>query len=232
MSQKNEIRLSILIPSIPSRWRQLTSSFDLLMQKIGDKDIEILALSDNKKRTIGEKRDALIKMAKGKYIMFVDDDDELISVEEIYEATNQDVDVITFKQECRNNDGSTFIVDFGLGNSIEHNVDEDGNYIDCKRPPFHVCAWNIGYAAYDFPSVNYAEDWGWIKQFIHVATTEVHIDKVLCKYNFDINTTEASTESNSEWENPNVIPIEDDENDSELSNEGHEVHPSAGATEE
>lgn len=221
MSQKSEIKLSILIPSIPSRWRQLTTSFDSLVEKIGDKDIEVLAFSDNKKRTIGEKRDALVKMAKGKYIMFVDDDDELLSVNEIYEAAcKHDVDVITFKQECRNTDGSTFIVDFGLGNKIEHNVDENGNYTDCKRPPFHVCAWNSIYAAYDFPAVNYAEDWGWVKQFVHVAINEFHIDKVLCKYNFDPKITEASTESNSEWKNPNVIPTEDAEGNSELSNEG------------
>lgn len=202
MPQKSEIKLSILIPSIPSRWRQLTTLFDLLLEKIGDKDIEVLAFSDNKKRTIGEKRDALIKMAKGKYIMFVDDDDELISVDEIYEATSHDVDVITFKQQCKNIDGSTFIVDFGLGNKIEHNS-KKGIYLDCKRPPFHVCAWNKKFAAYDFPAVNYAEDWGWVKQFIHVAINEFHIDKVLCKYNFDINLTEASTETNTEWKNPN-----------------------------
>ena len=219
MSQKNEIRLSILIPSIPSRWRKLTASFDSLLEKIGSRDIEILAFSDNKKRTIGEKRDALIKMANGKYIMFVDDDDELVSLDELYEATKQDVDVITFKQECRNSDGSKFVVTFGLGNEIEHNVNEEGNYIDCKRPPFHVCAWNRKYAAYDFPSVNYAEDWGWVKQFVHVATSEIHIDKVVCRYNFDPEVTEASTEDNSEWKNPNVKPIEDDESDSQPSNE-------------
>jgi glycosyltransferase involved in cell wall biosynthesis len=218
MSQKSEIKLSILIPSIPSRWRKLTASFDSLLEKIGDKDIEILAFSDNKKRTIGEKRDALVKMAKGKYIMFVDDDDELISVDEIYEAAKHDVDVITFKQECRNSDGSKYIVDFGLGNEMEHNSFE-GNYLDMKRPPFHVCAWNIKYAAYDFPAVNYAEDWGWVKQFVHVAIDEIHIDKVLSRYNFDPEVTEASTESNSEWTNPNIKLIEDEESDSQSSDE-------------
>jgi hypothetical protein len=31
----------------------------------------------------------------------------------------------------------------------------------------------------------------------------VHIDKVLARYNFDPQVTEASTEDNSEWKNPN-----------------------------
>jgi glycosyltransferase involved in cell wall biosynthesis len=203
MLQKNNIRLSILIPSIPSRWGSLISTFNFLLEKVGDKDIEILAFTDNKKRTIGEKRDALVKMARGKYFMFVDDDDELLSVEEIYEATNQDVDVITFKQECQNSDGSKYIVTFGLGNVVEHNLDDRGMYLDMKRPPFHCCAWNKKYSEYDFPAVNYSEDWGWLKQFLHQAKTEVHIDKVLARYNFDPQVTEASTEDNSEWKNPN-----------------------------
>mgnify|MGYP006268850011 CR=1 FL=1 len=203
MSAKNDIRLSILIPSIPSRFGSLVANYNLLLGQIQDKQIEILAFTDNKKRSIGEKRDALIKMSQGKFFMFVDDDDELISVDEIYEATSEDVDVITFKQECKNIDGSKFIVDFGLGNEIEHNQDDNGMYLDCKRPPFHCCAWNSKYKEYNFPAVNYSEDWGWLKQFVYDAKTEIHIDKVLARYNFDPNITEASTETNSEWKNPN-----------------------------
>jgi hypothetical protein len=60
------------------------------------KDIEILLFLDNKKRTVGGKRDALVQMSRGKYFMFVDDDDDLVSIDEIYQATFQDVDVITF----------------------------------------------------------------------------------------------------------------------------------------
>jgi hypothetical protein len=53
-----------------------------------------------------------------------------------------------------------------------------------KRPPFHVCAWHKKNKEFRFPSVNYGEDWGWVEQFIKYAKTEVHIDKVLHKYNF------------------------------------------------
>lgn len=212
------MRLSILIPSIPSRFDKLIATYNRLLTMCEGKDIEILAFTDNKKRTIGEKRDALVQMSNGKYIMFVDDDDTLLSVDEIYEATLQDVDVITFKQECLNSDKSTFIVDFGLNNEIEHNKDEKGNYLDCKRPPFHVCAWHKKHKEFRFPSVNYGEDWGWVEQFIKYAKTEVHIDKVLHKYNFDPIVTEASTEDNEIWTNPNkkaIDKIDEEESDSE-----------------
>lgn len=207
------MRLSILIPSIPSRFDKLLATYNHIASLCEGKDIEVLAFTDNKKRSIGEKRDALVQMSNGKYFMFVDDDDTLLSVDEIYEATLQDVDVITFKQECLNSDKTTFIVDFGLGNEIEHNKDENGNYIDCKRPPFHVCAWSRKYKFYKYPSVNYGEDWGWLSQFIKDVKTEVHIDKVLHKYNFDPKVTEASTEDNEIWTNPNkkVIDKKDEE---------------------
>jgi glycosyltransferase involved in cell wall biosynthesis len=202
------MRLSILIPSIPSRFDKLLATYNHIASMCDGKDIEVLAFTDNKKRSIGEKRDALVQMSNGKYVMFVDDDDTLLSVDEIYEATLEDVDVITFKQECLNTDKSTFVVDFGLGNDIEHNTDDKGNYLDCKRPPFHVCAWHKKYKEYRFPNVNYGEDWAWVEQFIKYAQTELHIDKVLHKYNFDPKVTEASTEDNEIWTNPNKIVID------------------------
>lgn len=196
------MRLSILIPSIPSRFERAVKLYNEILAMCEGLDIEVLMLTDNKKRTIGEKREALKNMSQGKYFMFVDDDDSLLSVKEIYEATEQDVDVITFKQRCFNNDGSEFIVTFGLGNEIEHNTIE-GNYLDCNRPPFHVCAWHRYYKRISFPMVNYGEDGVWSKLVNSIAVNEVHIDKVLHSYNFHPEITEASTESNQYWTNPN-----------------------------
>jgi len=150
-------QLSILIPSIPSRFQKSIELYHRLENMVGEMDIEILMFTDNKKRTIGEKRDALKNIANGKYFMFIDDDDDLVGLEDLYQATFSDVDVISFISECRNNDNSTYKVIFGLGYDVEHNS-ADGLYLDCKRPPFHVCAWNRKFQNYSFPAVNYAED--------------------------------------------------------------------------
>jgi len=197
-------RLSILIPSVPTRFHQTTALYRKIMNMIGDMDIEVLMFMDNKKRTIGEKRESLKNISQGKYFLFVDDDDDLVSIKPVYEAAMQDVDVITYKQRCRNQDGSNYIITFGLGNEIEHNT-ENGRYKDSKRPPFHVCAWNEKFKSYQYPAVNYAEDWGWLKQVIPLAKTEIHIPEIVHSYNFDINVSEASTESNPEWKNPNEV---------------------------
>lgn len=196
------MRLSILIPSIPSRFGKAIKLYRELQAMCEGMDIEILMFTDNKKRTIGEKRDALKNLANGKYFMFVDDDDSLLSVQEIYDATANDVDVITFKQRSFNNDGSSYIVTFGLGNPVEHNT-ENGKYIDCKRPPFPCCAWHKDFKRITFPSINYGEDGVWLNYAFDFAKTEIYIDKILHSYNFNSQVSEASVENNDHWQNPN-----------------------------
>ena len=64
-------------------------------------------------------------------------------------------------------------------------------FSDCKRPPYHVCAWNQTYKKYRFPESSYGEDWEWVKQCILEAKTEVFIDKILHRYNYDETVSEA-----------------------------------------
>ncbi len=196
-------RLSILIPSIPSRHDMSMSLFRRVQEALPFKDVEIIMLLDNKIKSIGEKRENLVQASTGQYFMFLDDDDDFEHIQDVYHATFENVDVITFKSLCKNNDGSEYVVTHRLGSEIEHNCDENGRYLDCTRPPFHNCAWNSKYKKFHFPFVNYAEDWGWLKQFVYEAKDEVHIDKIVYKYNFDSQISEASTATNSEWKNPN-----------------------------
>lgn len=201
------IQLSILIPSIPSRFEMANVLYQKMLQMGEGLDIEVIMLTDNRVMTIGEKCNKLKNCCHGKYFCFIHDDDELLSLTEIYEATALDVDVIDFKAECKNADGSTFIVTQQLGNEVEHNV-QDGVYLDCKRPPFPNCAWNTqNFSGRYFPHVSYGEDWGFVQNCLKTAKTEYFIDKVLFKYNFDPKVTEASTESNEVWVNPNPVKV-------------------------
>ena len=202
MSAKNNIQLSILIPSIPSRFDRAKELYNNLLEMVGEKQIEIVLLMDNKVITIGEKQNRLMQMANGKYFCFIHDDDCLVSLDEIYDATFKDVDVICFKARCLNNDGSEYIVTQRLGNEVEHNT-KDGKYLDCNRPPFPNCVWNSRFKKVKFPDISYSEDWEWVQKCLKSAQSEVFIDKVLFNYNFNSEVTEASTESNEHWVNPN-----------------------------
>lgn len=200
------IKLSILIITTPSRTEMSLALYDRLLEMVGDKDAEVLLIFDNKKRSIGAKREAAKNMSQGKYFLYCDSDDNLLSIDKIYAACEQDVDVICFKAECSNADGSTFIVTQRLGNAIEHNT-ENGVYLDCNRPPFPNCAWASMFKKVKYPDISYGEDAVWVEKCLKTAKTEVFIDEILFKYNFSASGTEASTESNGYWVNPNPVKV-------------------------
>ena len=72
------IKLSVLILTIPSRFEIFKPLLNKLMNQIGDReDVEILSLLDNKSLHIYEKRNKLLDIARGTHITFLDDDDDI-----------------------------------------------------------------------------------------------------------------------------------------------------------
>jgi len=79
--QDTPIRLSILIATIEKR----TQSFNKLYQKLLDQlktynletAVEILFYKDNQTVPLGRKRNWLVQNAKGEYVCFLDDDDDV-----------------------------------------------------------------------------------------------------------------------------------------------------------
>lgn len=77
---ENKIMLSILIATIQERQAQFTSLMKIFNHQL-DRDglrdnVEICFISDNKEISIGKKRQRLLEMAKGEWIVFFDDDDQ------------------------------------------------------------------------------------------------------------------------------------------------------------
>jgi glycosyltransferase involved in cell wall biosynthesis len=87
--------LSILICSIHSRHDRLQTLLkELLYQRMDNPLIEILTNIDNKEKSTGKKRQELIEEAKGKYIIFIDDDDwvQPCYISELLKAAESDAD--------------------------------------------------------------------------------------------------------------------------------------------
>ncbi len=183
--KNNQPQLSILIASIPGRAEKAQRLYNDVMDMVGDKNIEVIFLMDNCKRSIGAKREALKNISNGKYFMLLDDDDALLTIEELYAATFDDVDVITFKQRCFNSDKTEYIVTFGLGYEVNHPTNGKGMYVDMNRPPFHVCAWSSHFKNISFGDKNFGEDWDFVEQAIKKANIEKHLDVIVHQYNFD-----------------------------------------------
>jgi len=99
--------LSVLMPSIPERSMQAHALWQKIELSAGgavvSDQVELLMFRDNKKRSIGLKRQALLEQAHGEYICFVDDDDDVQRgyLELICGALRDgQADVLTFDTIC------------------------------------------------------------------------------------------------------------------------------------
>ncbi len=155
------------------------------------------------KNEVYYKRDALVKIARGKYLTFVDDDDDITSdyFEYIMPQLQQKLDKLDYDYLVAFNSIAylngvrcNIIVDKDCENE-EVVKDDNGDYKDCKRQPFHVCVWRTSIAqSVDFEDMSYGEDWAWSKLLIPQVETWCKIDRFLHIYRYDSEHTEAPTE--------------------------------------
>ena len=171
----------------------MKSLFDNLSaqsEPYGD-DVEILVFLDNKKRSIGMKRQALLDIAKGTYVTWIDDDDKPTSdyVDSCMEVIlSFHPDVITINQEVYIDGNGPYSLTFKAG----HPDNEEVGETPATRPPWHTCIWKRETVKdCKFPDLMYGEDWAWAEQANKLIRHSFHIDKVLLTYIFDSNITEA-----------------------------------------
>jgi glycosyltransferase involved in cell wall biosynthesis len=178
-----EIQLSILIPSVPERMTFLCGLVEELQRQTAGKPVEILVILENKHRTIGSKRNALIEQAQGQYLVFVDDDDRLDAtyVDSLLSciAANPGADCVVFDVAVYQNGGFDRVCKYGQ--EYEYGSDETYYY----RKPNHLMCYAHRIAVnHKFQNISYGEDDEWaarVSQDIHV---QVRIPQVLYYYDY------------------------------------------------
>jgi glycosyltransferase involved in cell wall biosynthesis len=189
--------LSILICTLPDR----ASTFfpkvldQLRPQYAHNAAVELLYLGDNKTMTVGEKRNWLVRMAKGEYVVFVDDDDR---VAPDYVATllggitlQQDKgirpDVVCFHAEIRINGGAPAPVYYAAKFGRDQNP--PGKYL---RIPNHLmCVRRALALETPYAHVSRGEDADYARRLLPKLAIEHLLPKTLYYYDFDAATTEA-----------------------------------------
>jgi len=187
---------SILIAAIPSRYHSAQPLlFSLLETQNVAKmpDVELVYLMDNHRRRVGAKRNALLSLAQGEYVSFVDDDDEVAPdyVSRIHGAIMKarkqqpPVDVITFPQRATLSPAGVihectyslehFKKPMGERRSLAQTDKE--NVLAWTGPPAHTMVWRREIIKnLRFPEQQFGEDVIFVDEACKVAKTEMVLD--------------------------------------------------------
>jgi len=177
-----EMKLSILICTVPSRVDTYLPKMvkSLMKQKV--KGVEILWFGDSKDRSVGQKRNDLLSLAQGEYVTFVDDDDRVTDdyVLQILNGISTGADVVNFKVSCSVNSGEYRDVFYDA--RFLHNENFSDHY---NREPNHImCVKRVLALQAGFPLKNMGEDDIYAKRLKPLIKNQAFIDKVLYYYDF------------------------------------------------
>lgn len=179
--------LSILICTLPQpdRVASLARLMEILGPQVDGKPVEILT-DDRPKATepggcsVGVKRQSLLERAQGKYVCFIDDDDEVAEdyIDRILDAASHDPDVIGFKLRCHFKGGP-----FTAVHSIRYGWAENVDGHRYVRSPHHLTpvkreiALQVGFA-----DKFTGEDHEYSRGLVGKLTSEIFIDRHLYDY--------------------------------------------------
>jgi glycosyltransferase involved in cell wall biosynthesis len=187
-----EIVLSILICSLNKRFGMLGVLLRNLEHQIKQSNaedlVEVLVNADGGEKSTGRKRNELLKQAKGRMIVYHDDDDEPSDcyVSEILKALRSDPDAIGFCGTMSTNDRD--IKKWFISKDLQYRTckDSQGNefyerYNNHISPTRRTIAMQIG-----FPDLYQFEDFDYAKRLheSNLIKTEVIIQKPLYHYRF------------------------------------------------
>lgn len=189
------IDLSILVCSVHTRYdtflpkieKQLFEQYAALSEADQER-VEIIVLTDNKKMMLGHKRNVMVEMAQGEYIVFVDDDDRIADdyIYSILEGTKSGADCIVFQAEVTLNGEAPKLCYYSK--DVRQDFNTPSAY---HRIPNHItCVKRSVSLKSSFPNVLYGEDAGYGKVLLPYLETEYKIDKVLYYYDYNSETTE------------------------------------------
>ncbi len=208
------IDLSILVCSLHTRYKtflpKIQEQLYGQLSKLSEDDqarVEIIVLTDNKTIMLGNKRNKLVELAQGKYIVFVDDDDRIASdyIQKILDGTKKKADSIVFKAEVSLNGEPPKLCHYSKDVKRDYNH-RDGYY----RIPNHICCIKRELALKSkFPNVLYGEDDAYSKGLLPHLKTEHKIDKVLYYYDYHDSTTETQDWRNNMNRKRTVKPLVD-----------------------
>ncbi len=189
------MKLSILVCSTNNRYNnflikmldELFCQWNSLPEQL-KQEVEILTLIDNKTRMLGTKRNNLVSIAQGDYVVFVDDDDKVMFnyITQLLEAISLNPDVVNFIVAVSINGGKYKPCYYNA------DYDSDFNKLDSyHRLPNHImCVKRSLALQVPYKDIPKGEDSDYSKRLKPLIQTQYNIDKMLYCYDYSDLTTE------------------------------------------
>jgi len=182
---KPKIKLSILICTLNDRMEKFNNLLSNLNKQSKNQPVEILYIGDNRITGVGKKRNDLLKIARGEYIVFIDDDDRITDdyIEKILNKTKEDSDCIVFDVEISENGSSykkvIYNIDFLCNRNCQNHYERLPNHLMAVKRKIALKAM--------FPEIQFAEDAEYARRLKQLLKTQSRIDKTLYYYDFNDN---------------------------------------------
>lgn len=162
---------SVLIATIPGREDSLRNLCTSIREKVDrlrpNMKIEICIAHDNREMSIGNKRQLLLNQAKGKYLSFIDDDDEITDayIEDLWECIQGKHQVMRLRGQMS---GYSFV-----HSTATKLTDKMATMTDPPvfvRPPNHLNPMMSDVAKFiQFKNATYGEDLEWTLQLLRAG---------------------------------------------------------------
>jgi glycosyltransferase involved in cell wall biosynthesis len=192
------IKLTILVLTIPNRIKYFYPRLmkQLIEQTKNRSDVELLSLFDNKKRSIGAKRQAILDLVQGEYCVFIDDDDRIADdyVEEIMKSLyeNPNCDCVVFNNLTSINNNPPILCMYGIEFEYGY-LDNNNHQLGWRGKPAHTMVYKSSIAkAHRYTDMGSGEDVDWVKRAHLDIKHQVRIDKILYYYDANYETTSES----------------------------------------
>lgn len=158
----------------------------ITLQSFTNFPVEIIIATDDRKISVGAKRNLLTSIAAGKYISFIDDDDVISPryCEAILNKMDESPDVIVF-DALRYENGK---VDRQVKYGKEYHRDKTEKFH--LRLPNHLMVWRRDVAKrVPFEDISWGEDGKWARKMAGHIRRQARIEDVLYFYLFNSVTT-------------------------------------------
>lgn len=181
------MKLSILIPTVPSRFNFYTQLIEHI-NKQKTEDVEIISdTADVGVKTTGQKRNDLLNSARGEYVWFIDDDDWIsdTAISDILEGIKSNPDSFAINGTYTENGQN--LKQWFIAKDLEYCADWSTGKEVYLRPPNHITPMKKSIALQiGFPNKSNAEDYDFCMRLKEscLIKTEYKIDKPIYEYRY------------------------------------------------